>query len=72
MKQAGYSGLAQRSVMSSGKRKTTMTQEKAVEMPKEKRYRGVHEIMADRGKQTHPTIDDAIYHLGFAKTNSSA
>lgn len=71
MKQAGISGLGERSLMSSGKRKS-LQEEKAVEMPKEKRYRGVHEIMADRGKQKHPTIDDAVYHLGFAKTNSSA
>lgn len=71
MKQAGYSGLAERSLMASGKRKT-LQEEKGVEVPQAKRYKGVHEVMQERGKQKHPTMTDAVYHLGFAKTNSSA
>lgn len=72
MKQAGYSGLAQRSMLASGKRKSTNTEEKPMKMPKMEEYKGVHDIMEERGKQKHPTIDDAVYQLGFAKTKTSS
>jgi len=71
MRQAGISGLAERSIMASGKRKSTMAEQQKVKMPKMEEAKGVHETMRDRGKMKHPTMTDAVYHLGFAKTNSS-
>ena len=71
MVQAGISGLAERSLMASGKRKSTQ-QKEIVSVPQSSQQnQGVHDVMKERGKKKHPTITDAVYHLGFAKTNSS-
>ena len=70
MVQAGISGLAERSLMSSGKRKSTKQQVMSIPQSSQQ-HQGVHEVMKERGKQKHPSITDAVYQLGFAKTNSS-
>ncbi len=70
MVQAGKSGLAERSLMASGKRKST--KQEVISVPQSStQHQGVHEVMKERGKMKHPTLTDAVYQLGFAKTSSS-